>query len=148
RALGRGRLRLMRSSLGILPPREAAAFPARAMFSGPAGGALATARLCAARRQPRAAAFDMGGTSTDACLVQPGELVTDQGAIAGLPLPLPTVDVHTIGCGGGSIAYCDRGGALRVGPQSAGADPGPACYGAGDEPTVTDAHMVLGHLGA
>ena len=146
-ALGRSRLRLLRSSLGILPADEAAAFPARAMFSGPAGGALAIKRLCAALRLPQAAALDMGGTSTDVCLVHPGELLTDQGVIAGLPLPLPTVDVHTVGCGGGSIAHADRGGALRVGPASAGADPGPACYGFGDQPTVTDAHMVLGHLG-
>jgi N-methylhydantoinase A len=118
------------------------------MFSGPAGGVLATQRLCEAIGIERAAAFDMGGTSTDVCLVEDGRIQTDQGQIAGLPLPLPTVDVHTVGCGGGSIAYCDRGGALRVGPESAGADPGPACYGKGSEPTVTDAHVALGHLGA
>jgi N-methylhydantoinase A len=147
-ALGRGELRLLRSSTGILPSAEALEFPARAMFSGPAGGVLATQRLCEALRLPRAAAFDMGGTSTDVCLVQPGRIDTDQGQIAGLPLPLPSVDVHTVGCGGGSIAYCDRGGALRVGPISAGAVPGPACYGVGTEPTVTDAHVALGHLGA
>jgi N-methylhydantoinase A len=146
--LGPGRLRLMRSSLGIMPGAEAAAFPARAMFSGPAGGVLATTKVAAACGFTSAAAFDMGGTSSDVCLVRGGELVTDQGRIAGLPLPLPMVDVHTVGCGGGSIAYCDRGGALRVGPQSAGADPGPACYGKSDEPTVTDAHMALGHLGS
>jgi N-methylhydantoinase A len=147
RAIGAGRLRLLRSSLGILPPAEAERFPARAMFSGPAGGVLATRRLCEAAGLPRAVAFDMGGTSTDACLVLPDSVPTDQGEIAGLPLPLPTVDVHTVGCGGGSIAHRDRGGALCVGPHSAGADPGPACYGKGDEPTVTDAHMALGHLG-
>ena len=146
--LGPGQLRLLRSSLGILSPTEAGEFPARAMFSGPAGGVLAAARLCQAADLRQAAAFDMGGTSTDVCLVHPGELVTDQGAIAGLPLPLPAIDVHTVGCGGGSIAYRDAGGALRVGPQSAGADPGPACYGKGSEPTVTDAHVALGHLGA
>lgn len=148
RGLGNGTLRLLRSSTGILPRDEARDFPARAMFSGPAGGVLATQRLCAAMRLPRAAAFDMGGTSTDVCLVEEGRIQTDQGQIAGLPLPLPTVDVHTVGCGGGSIAYRDRGGALRVGPESAGADPGPACYGKGEEPTVTDAHVALGHLGA
>jgi N-methylhydantoinase A len=146
--LGAGRLRLMRSSTGIVPPREAAQFPARTLFSGPAGGVLATDRLAQAARLPRAAAFDMGGTSTDVCLVQRGSLHTDAATIAGLPLPLPSVDVHTVGCGGGSIAYRDAGGALRVGPQSAGADPGPACYGRGDEPTVTDAHVALGHIGA
>jgi N-methylhydantoinase A len=142
-----GRLRLMRSSLGILPAGEAAEFPARAMFSGPAGGVLATLRTVEAARWSCAAAFDMGGTSTDVCLVRGTDLLTDHGRIGGLPLPLPAVAVHTVGCGGGSIAYRDAGGALRVGPESAGADPGPACYGRGDEPTVTDAHMVLGHMG-
>ncbi|MEC7584481.1 MAG: hydantoinase/oxoprolinase family protein [Planctomycetota bacterium] len=146
--LGPGQLRMLRSSLGILSATEVHSFPARAMFSGPAGGVLATARLCEAAGLPQAAAFDMGGTSTDVCLVQDGEAITDQGSIAGLPLPLPAVDVHTVGCGGGTIAYRDAGGALRVGPQSAGADPGPACYGKGTEPTVTDAHVALGHLGA
>jgi N-methylhydantoinase A len=145
--LGPGRLRLLRSSTGILPSDEAAAFPARAMFSGPAGGVLATASLAAAAGHASAAAFDMGGTSTDVCLVRQEELLTDQGRIAGLPLPLPSVGVHTVGCGGGSIAFVDRGGALRVGPHSAGADPGPACYGKGGEATVTDAHVALGHLG-
>jgi N-methylhydantoinase A len=80
--------------------------------------------------------------------VSDGAAVHDDGGIAGLPLPLPTVPVHTVGCGGGSIAYIDQGGALRVGPESAGADPGPACYGRSDVPTVTDAHVALGHLGA
>ncbi len=147
-SLGNGRLRLLRSSLGILPPAEAATFPARAMFSGPAGGVLATMQLAAQLRSPRVAAFDMGGTSADLCLVEGNASVTDASTIAGLPLPLPTVPVHTVGCGGGSIAYADAGGALRVGPASAGAVPGPACYGVGDDATVTDAHVALGHLGA
>ncbi|HEX6813960.1 MAG TPA: hydantoinase/oxoprolinase family protein [Planctomycetota bacterium] len=146
RGVGNGRLRLLRSSLGIMPSEEAAQFPARAMFSGPAGGVLATAELARKLRLPSAVAFDMGGTSADVCLVE-GAAVHDSGSIGGLPLPLPTVPVHTVGCGGGSIAYVDAGGALRVGPESAGADPGPACYGKGSEPTVTDAHVVLGHLG-
>jgi N-methylhydantoinase A len=145
--IGNGQLRLLRSSLGILPPDEAAAFPARAMFSGPAGGVLATAQAAASAGYERAVAFDMGGTSADVCLVHRGNPSGDDGMIAGLPLPLPTVAVHTVGCGGGSIAYVDAGGSLRVGPQSAGADPGPACYGKGEEPTVTDAHLALGHLG-
>ncbi|MBK8098672.1 MAG: hydantoinase/oxoprolinase family protein [Planctomycetes bacterium] len=143
-----GDLRLMRSSLGIMPATEAARFPARAMFSGPAGGVLATASLAARAGLGGAVAFDMGGTSTDVCLVHGDDLWTDAGRIGGLPLPVPSVDVHTVGCGGGSIAFRDRGGALCVGPQSAGAMPGPACYGHGDQPTVTDAHMALGHLGA
>ncbi len=145
--IGHGQLRLLRSSLGILPPAEATRFPARAMFSGPAGGVLATAQVCKRLHFARGAAFDMGGTSADVCLVEDGTAVHDNGTIAGLPLPLPSVPVHTVGCGGGSIAFVDAGGALRVGPQSAGADPGPACYGKGSEPTVTDAHVVLGHIG-
>lgn len=148
RGIGAGQLRLLRSSLGILPPAEAARFPARAMFSGPAGGVHATTQLAKALHLPRCAAFDMGGTSADLCLVGDSTVVHEHGRIAGLPLALPTVPVHTVGCGGGSIAYRDRGGALRVGPESAGADPGPACFGKGDEPTVTDAHVALGHLGA
>ena len=147
RGVGNGQLRLLRSSLGILPPAEASAFPARAMFSGPAGGVLASSVVARALRLPRVAAFDMGGTSADVCLVDTGATVHDRGSIAGLPLSLPTVPVHTVGCGGGSIAYVDAGGALRVGPESAGANPGPACYGRGDQPTVTDAHVALGHLG-
>ena len=146
--IGPGTLRLLRQNLGILPPAEAQRFPARALFSGPAGGVLATAQTLAAAGLPRGAAFDMGGTSADVCLVSDGAAVHDDGGIAGLPLPLPTVPVHTVGCGGGSIAYIDQGGALRVGPESAGADPGPACYGRSDVPTVTDAHVALGHLGA
>jgi len=146
--MGPGTLRLLRSSQGILPPEEAAQFPARAMFSGPAGGVLATGQVARRMQLPRAAAFDMGGTSADLCLVEERPTLSTEGDIAGLPLPLPTVPVHTVAAGGGSIAYADAGGALRVGPQSAGADPGPACYGRGTEPTVTDAHVALGHLGA
>lgn len=147
-SMGPGTLRLLRSSLGILPPAEAAQFPARAMFSGPAGGVLAARQVAAGMGLRHAAAFDMGGTSADVCLVEAQPTLSDEGAIAGLPLPLPTVPVHTVAAGGGSIAYADPGGALRVGPQSAGADPGPACYGRGEEATVTDAHVALGHLGA
>ncbi|MFN9276981.1 MAG: hydantoinase/oxoprolinase family protein, partial [Planctomycetota bacterium] len=124
--IGPGTLRLLRQNLGILPPAEAQRFPARALFSGPAGGVLATAQTLAAAGLPQGAAFDSGGTSADVCLVSDGAAVHDDG----------------------SIAYIDQGGALRVGPQSAGADPGPACYGRSDEPTVTDAHVALGHLGA
>lgn len=145
--VGAGQLRLLRSSLGIMPNDEATDFPARAMFSGPAGGVLATAQLARHCKLDAVAAFDMGGTSADLCLVRPGDPHDDGGSIGELPLPIPTVPIHTVGCGGGSIAYVDAGGALRVGPQSAGADPGPACYGRSDEPTVTDAHLALGHLG-
>ena len=144
-----GGLRLMRSSGGIMAHDEAREFPARAMFSGPAGGVIATARIAAMRSVERVAALDMGGTSTDVALVGPEpQADDDERSIAGLPLPLPGFDVHTVGCGGGSVAWVDAGGALRVGPRSAGADPGPACYGRSDEPTVTDAHVALGHIQA
>jgi N-methylhydantoinase A len=142
-----GKLRLMRSSGGIMAAEEAQEFPARAMFSGPAGGVLATRSLAERAGWQTSAALDMGGTSTDVCLVRPNTSIGDS-MIKGLPLAIPSVEVHTVGCGGGSIAYVDAGGALRVGPQSAGADPGPACYGTGKEATVTDAHMALGHMGA
>ncbi|MCC6783828.1 MAG: hydantoinase/oxoprolinase family protein [Planctomycetes bacterium] len=148
-AVAPGRLRLLRSSGGILGDDEAVAFPARAMFSGPAGGVIATARLAALRGEDRVAALDMGGTSTDVALVTRHlEPSADERRIAGLPLPLPSHDVHTVGCGGGSLAWVDAGMALRVGPASAGADPGPACYGRSDEATVTDAHVALGHIAA
>ena len=147
-AIRPGRLRLLRSSGGIQELGAAQREPARAIFSGPAGGVVATRALCRRLRVPQVAGFDMGGTSTDVSLVGADTLAADRGSIASLPLALPTLEVHTVGCGGGSIATVDRGGALRVGPESAGADPGPACYGKGSEPTITDAHMVLGHLGA
>ncbi len=143
-------LRLLRSSGGILSPTEAKHAPARAALSGPAGGVQASELLARALGIPRACAFDMGGTSTDVCLVDAtaGTVAVETGTLGSLPLVLPSMPVHTIGCGGGSIAWVDAGGALRVGPHSAGADPGPACYGRGEEPTVTDAHVCLGHLGA
>ena len=149
-AVGAGSVRLMRSSGGVMADSEAEEFPARAALSGPAGGVDASRKLAQALGADQVAAFDMGGTSTDVCLVR-GEAtreVTHAATLAGLPLPLPAVPVHTVGCGGGSIAWVDAGNALRVGPHSAGADPGPACYGRGTEATVTDAHVALGHLGA
>ena len=142
-----GRVQLLRSSGGILDLATARREPARALFSGPAGGIVATRALCIASGETQVAAFDMGGTSTDVSLVGPDTEAAQGGEIAGLPVPLPAFALHTVGCGGGSLAWRDAGGALRVGPQSAGADPGPACYGKGDEPTITDAHMALGHLG-
>ena len=147
RDLERGQLRLMRSSGGIMGSAEARRFPARAVLSGPAGGVVACRELARRLQLGSVAAFDMGGTSTDVCLVTPDGSSSNARTIAGLSLATPAVDVHTIGCGGGSIARVDAGGALVVGPESAGADPGPACYGRGDRPTVTDAHMVLGHMG-
>ncbi len=149
-AVGRGRVRLMRSSGGVMADGEAAEFPARAALSGPAGGVDASRKLAEAMGADAVAAFDMGGTSTDVCLVRAdvAREVTHAATLADLPIPLPAVPVHTVGCGGGSIAWVDSGGALRVGPHSAGAEPGPACYGKGTEATVTDAHVALGHLGA
>src|SRR5439155_5107390 len=126
----------------------AAREPVRTVLSGPAGGALAAHALARRLGARRVLAFDMGGTSTDVSLLD-GELPrTSIGRVADLPLRTAMIEVHTVGAGGGSIARRDAAGALRVGPQSAGADPGPACYGRGTLPTVTDAHLVLGRLGA
>jgi N-methylhydantoinase A len=139
---------VMASSGGVAALAEAAAHPARALISGPAAGAVGAARVAALAGVTEAIAFDMGGTSTDVCLISRGSVGrSTERVVAGLPIRLPTVDVHTVGAGGGSIAWRDRGGALRVGPESAGAEPGPACYGrGGTRPTVTDANLLLGRL--
>jgi N-methylhydantoinase A len=139
---------IMRSSGGVAPLEEAAAHAARALLSGPAAGVVGAARAAAAAGIEDAIAFDMGGTSTDVCAIVRGEAArSSERLVGGLPIRLPTLDVHTVGAGGGSIAWRDPGGALRVGPRSAGADPGPACYGRGGErPTVTDANLLLGRL--
>ncbi len=125
-----------------------AAAPVHTLLSGPAAGAVAAGAVAQGAGFEDAIAFDMGGTSTDVCLIRAGQPeVSTSAQIAGLPFRTPAVGIHTVGAGGGSIAWVDTGGALRVGPRSAGADPGPACYGlGGTEPTVTDAHCVLGHL--
>ncbi|MGH3888612.1 MAG: hydantoinase/oxoprolinase family protein, partial [Pseudonocardiaceae bacterium] len=125
-----------------------AAAPVHTLLSGPAAGVVAAGAVTSGAGFEDAIAFDMGGTSTDVCLIRGGQPeVSTSAQIAGLPFRTPAVGIHTVGAGGGSIAWVDTGGALRVGPRSAGADPGPACYGlGGDEPTVTDAHCVLGHL--
>jgi N-methylhydantoinase A len=139
---------VMASSGGVTTLDEAAAHPARVLISGPAAGAVGAGRTAALAGVDEAISFDMGGTSTDVCLISGGaaERSTER-VVAGLPIRLPTVDVHTVGAGGGSIVWRDRGGALRVGPESAGADPGPACYGrGGTRPTVTDANLLLGRL--
>ena len=139
---------VMRSSGGVATIDEVAAHAAWALLSGPAGGVVGAARLAAAAGLRNVLSFDMGGTSTDVCLITAG--VAERSAersIAGLPIRLPSVDVHTVGAGGGSVAWVDAGGALRVGPESAGADPGPACYGRGGQrPTVTDANLLLRRL--
>ena len=139
---------VMRSSGGVATPSEAAAHPATVLVSGPAAGVVGAARIAALAGIEDAIAFDMGGTSTDVCLIAGARAErAGERMVGGLPIRLPTVDLHTVGAGGGSLVWRDAGGALRVGPQSAGADPGPACYGrGGTEPTVTDANLVLGRV--
>ena len=139
---------IMQSNGGLIDLGAAASHAAWTVLSGPAGGAAGAAYIARAAGAPDALCFDMGGTSCDVCVVDEGA-VQEHGAgeVAGRPLALPMLAVHTVGAGGGSIAWRDPGGALRVGPQSAGADPGPACYGrGGTAPTVTDANLLLGHL--
>jgi N-methylhydantoinase A len=142
------RVRVMQSNGGIISAQRAAAEPVRTVLSGPAGGVLGAAHAAALAGLQRVLTFDMGGTSTDVALVSGETRITNEARVADLPVAVPMMDIHTVGAGGGSIARFDRGGALRVGPESAGANPGPICYGRGELPTVTDAHAVLGHLGA
>ena len=139
---------IMQSNGGLIDLKAAADHAAWTVLSGPAGGAAGAALVARASSTPDALCFDMGGTSCDVCVVDGGAVQEQSsGTIAGRPLALPMVAVHTVGAGGGSIAWRDPGGALRVGPGSAGADPGPACYGlGGTEPTVTDANLLLGYL--
>ncbi|MGH2955085.1 MAG: hydantoinase/oxoprolinase family protein [Solirubrobacterales bacterium] len=141
---------VMMSSGGIAPAAEAARAGAWSVLSGPAGGAVGAGLLARLSGDGDALGFDMGGTSCDVCVVEGGRVRrTDSRRIGGRVIQLPMVDVHTVGAGGGSIGWRDPGGALRVGPQSAGAEPGPACYGRGGaDPTVTDANLVLGYLDA
>ncbi len=141
---------VMRSGGGTATAEVAAREPVRAVLSGPAAGAWGAAALGRACGAPEVIAFDVGGTSTDVTLVTEGRpRTTADGVVGGLPFAVTTTDIHTIGAGGGSLAWRDDGGALRVGPRSAGADPGPACYGqGGSRPTVTDANVVLGRLDA
>jgi N-methylhydantoinase A len=141
---------IMQSNGGLIDLDAAGRHAAWTVLSGPAGGAAAAAFVARAADQARVLCFDMGGTSCDVCVVDDGAVREQSGGeVAGRPIALPMLAVHTVGAGGGSIAWRDPGGALRVGPRSAGADPGPACYGrGGTEPTVTDANLVLGYLGS
>jgi N-methylhydantoinase A len=145
---GHVRVRVMQSNGGILSARVAAREPVRTVLSGPAGGVLGARRVAADAGYERVISFDMGGTSTDVSLIEGTLRTTNESMIAGMPVAVPMLEIHTVGAGGGSIARFDRAGALRVGPESAGADPGPICYGRGELPTVTDAHLILGRLGA
>jgi N-methylhydantoinase A len=140
-------VRVMQSNGGIISAESAALQPVTTILSGPAGGvngALYAAQLAGI---DKAITFDMGGTSTDVALLSGEPRTTSESIVAGMPVAVPMLEIHTVGAGGGSMARFDRGGALRVGPESAGAEPGPICYGRGEAPTVTDAHVVLGHFG-
>ncbi len=140
------RIFVMQSSGGITTLSTAAREPVRTVLSGPAGGVVGAATTARASGFDRIIAFDMGGTSTDVSLVE-GEITTATDAqVTGLPISVPMLDIHTVGAGGGSLVRFDAAGVLRVGPESAGADPGPICYGRGTQPTVTDANLLLGRL--
>jgi len=144
--LNRADLRIMQSNEGYISPAVAKTEPIRTALSGPAGGVVAAFHVAKAAGYPSVITFDMGGTSSDVSLV-PGHIQrSNHSTIGEFPIRLPMIDINTVGAGGGSIAYVDRGGALRVGPKSAGARPGPACYGSGTQATVTDANLVLGRL--
>ena len=140
------RIFVMQSSGGITALESAAREPVRTVLSGPAGGLVGAAAMASRSGFRKILSFDMGGTSTDVAAVQ-GEVRTGgQAEVAGLPVGVPMLEIHTVGAGGGSLARFDAGGSLRVGPESAGADPGPICYGRGTEPTVTDANLLMGRL--
>src|SRR5580658_3440025 len=145
---GGARVRVMQSSGGILSARVAAREPVRTVLSGPAGGVLGAGQVARDAGYQRVISFDMGGTSTDVSLIEGTLHTSNESTVAGLPVAVPMLEIHTVGAGGGSIARFDRAGGLRVGPEIAGADPGPICYGRGELPTVTDAHLVLGRLGS
>ena len=141
------RLEVMQSSGGIISARIAAAEPVRTMLSGPAGGVIGAYKLAGIAGFQQIIGFDMGGTSTDVFLVDAaGPRISNESIITGIPIGVPMLDIHTAGAGGGSIARFDAGGLLSVGPESAGADPGPICFGRGTQPTVTDANLALGRL--
>ncbi|MDR4494641.1 MAG: hydantoinase/oxoprolinase family protein [Nitrospirales bacterium] len=140
---------ILQSNGGRISVAQARGHGVRSILSGPAGGVVGAQYLAAMAGFPRILTFDMGGTSTDVALVNDEIQVTTEAEVGGCPIRVPVIDIHTVGSGGGSLATVDAGGNLRVGPQSAGADPGPVCYGRGGTiPTVTDAHVVLGRLPA
>src|SRR6476659_1397301 len=144
----KGRFTVMQSNGGRLPAEAMRASAITALYSGPAAGVVGATRQAARSGFKDLITFDMGGTSTDVCLVQDGRpSLASESEIDGLPIRTPVLDIVSVGAGGGSIAWVDDGGMLRVGPQSAGADPGPACYGkGGTEPATTDAHIVMGTI--
>ncbi|MGD0136959.1 MAG: hydantoinase/oxoprolinase family protein [Bryobacteraceae bacterium] len=144
----RHRVAIMQSNGGFMSTREARRHTVRTVLSGPAGGVVGALEVAKLSGFSRILGFDMGGTSTDVSLCDGQPRETLDASIDGFPVRVPMLDIHTVGAGGGSIARMDEGGLLRVGPESAGADPGPACYGKGGQPTVTDAHVVLGRIAA
>jgi N-methylhydantoinase A len=147
-ALKRARpaVRIMQSSGGIVSAELASREPVRTILSGPAGGVLGAQYVAELSGFKKIISFDMGGTSTDVALMDGSAGTTNEARVAELPVAVPMLEIHTVGAGGGSLARFDRAGALRVGPESAGADPGPICYGRGERPTVTDAHLILGRI--
>jgi N-methylhydantoinase A len=144
----RYRIAIMQSNGGFLSAQQAAKRAVRTVLSGPAGGVVGALETARHSGFERVLGFDMGGTSTDVSLADGAPRETTEAMVAGYPIRIPMLDIHTVGAGGGSLARVDAGGLLRVGPESAGAEPGPACYGLGTEATVTDAHVVLGRMGA
>ena len=146
-----GSLQVMQSSGGITPAKLAAREPVRTVLSGPAGGVNGAYRVALATGFSKIITFDMGGTSTDVALIDAadgGLKTTNESVVAELPVSIPMLEIHTVGAGGGSLARFDAGGVLHVGPESAGAVPGPICYGKGEQATVTDANLMLGRLDA
>ncbi len=139
-------LRIMQSNGGSISARAAAEAAVQTILSGPAAGVIGAQAVAAASGYTRVITFDMGGTSTDVALIDGAVARTNESLVGDLPVRLPMLDIHTVGAGGGSIAWVDAGGGLGVGPRSAGADPGPACYGKGEQLTVTDANLLLGRL--
>jgi N-methylhydantoinase A len=139
-------LAIMQSNGGLLPAGVVRKHAVRTILSGPAGGAVGAVGVARASGFSKILGFDMGGTSTDVCLCEGAPRETTEAYVDGLPVRIPMLDIHTVGAGGGSLARVDAGGLLRVGPESAGARPGPACYGTGTQATVTDAHVVLGRI--
>jgi len=140
------RLRIMQSNGGVISSETVKEQPVRTILSGPAGGVVGAWKIGKLAGYEKLITFDMGGTSTDVSLIDGKPIITTESKIEGYPVKVPVIDIHTVGAGGGSIARIDTGGALTVGPESAGADPGPICYGKGEEITITDANLFLGRL--
>jgi N-methylhydantoinase A len=145
-AAGYGRLQIMQSNGGVISVGTARREAVRTVLSGPAGGVMGAWRIGVDAGFDRLITVDMGGTSTDVALIDREPVTSSEGSISELPIRIPMLEIHTVGAGGGSLARVDPSGGLRVGPESAGADPGPAAYGRGEQPTVTDANVVLGRF--